>query len=428
MLSWNCCGMGSPTTVRRLREIQSNISPDILFLIETKNPDLAVEKSLEWMLYPSHFLVSPHSPGGGGLALYWKNDVDITILSPCQNFIDTQIKQDGSFVDIRSFMAQCDLFDLRHSGNFLSWRGKRHDHLVHCRLDIAMANGAWSEVYPHSHSEYLRFEGSDHRPLLTILDLTKKQKKGIFRYDRRLKENEEVTSLIKEAWEFDKEESVEGKLTRCRREIIAWTRIKHQNSQKLIEENRQKLEEAMVSQDPDPTLISTINHNLLLAYKSEEDFWKQRSRLLWLSLGDRNSGYFHAITRGRAAINKFSVIEDNDGIPQFEEEDMLKVITKYFDNLFLSQETGNFSLVQEALKPCISTETNTKLTLVPTEKEIKIACFSIHADKAPGPDGFSASFFQSNWNTIGPLVISEPAKNGGLQTYSSMHSLLQDHC
>lgn len=124
-------------------------------------------------------------------------------------------------MDIRSFMAACDLYDLRHSGNFFSWRGKRNDHLVHCRLDRAMANSSWAEVYPFSHCEYLRFEGSDHRPIITLLDLTKKKKKGIFRYDRRLKVNEEVRDLIQEAWSADAQEDVDAKIIRCRRDIMA---------------------------------------------------------------------------------------------------------------------------------------------------------------------------------------------------------------
>ena len=43
----------------------------------------------------------------------------------------------------------CDLFDLKHTGNFLSWRGKRHTHLVNCRLDRAMANSSWSDLFPN---------------------------------------------------------------------------------------------------------------------------------------------------------------------------------------------------------------------------------------------------------------------------------------
>ena len=434
--------------------------------METKNPDEFVEKSLAWMQFPSHLLIPPHSPGGGGLALYWKSELDVSILTSCQNFIDTRIKyagkvffatflygeperskrkalwetlsvfgenrsepwfltgdfndiidpseklggparQEGSFVDIRSFMAKCDLFDLKHTGNFLSWRGKRHEHLVHCRLDRAMANSSWFEVYPFCHSEYLRFEGSDHRPLFTALDLTKKKKRGIFRFDRRLKDNQEIKDLIKEAWNLHQEDSVDEKSARCRYSIITWTRNKQHNSQTLIEELRKELEEAMTGQDMDSTIISIINLKLLHAYKAEEDFWKQRSRLLWLALGDRNSGYFHAISRGRSVINKFSVVENNDGIPQFEEAGILSTITNYFHALFTSQENDCTSLVQDAIHPCISPAMNQNLIRIPSKEEIKLACFAIHPDKAPGPDGFSACFFQSNWDTVGVQVVLE---------------------
>ncbi|KAG7543408.1 Ribonuclease H domain [Arabidopsis thaliana x Arabidopsis arenosa] len=329
------------------------------------------------------------------------------------DIIDSSEKQggpsihEGPFVDIRYFMAECDLYDLRHSGNFFSWRGKRHDHIIHCRLDRAMSNGAWAEAYPSSRCEYLRFEGSDHRPLLTHFDLSKKKKKGVFRYDRRLKNNEEVSALIQAAWNFCDMEEVEEKINRCRKEIITWSRTKHQNSQQVIEENRQLLEVAMASQEPNQELISSINNTLLLAYKAEEEYWKQRSRQIWLALGDKNSGYFHAITRGRTVINKFSVIESEDGLPVYEEDGILKVISDHFQTLFTSQEGERTTLVQEAISPCISTELNQALIELPTEEETKGACFSIHADKAPGPDGFSASFFQSNWETVGPNIVIE---------------------
>jgi len=270
-----------------------------------------------------------------------------------------------------------------------------------------MSNGAWAIDYPFSRCEYMCFEGSDHRPLLTYLDLTKKKKKGIFRYDKRLKTNDEVSDLIQKAWNFNASEEVDDKLTRCRQEIITWTRSKHQNSQRVIEENRQLLEEAMTSQEPNQELISTINATLLQAYKEEENYWKQRSRQLWLALVDKNSGYFHAITRNRTVLNKFSVIENGEGLPVYEEEGILQVIIAYFQHLFTSQAGDLETIINEAISPCISETTNQNLILMPSEEEIKSACFAIHPDKAPGPNGFSACFFQSHWETVGPNIIIE---------------------
>ena len=149
----------------------------------------------------------------------------------------------------------------------------------------------------------------------------------------------------------------------------------------------------MENSDHDQNMITNINQTLLVAYKAEENFWKQRSRHLWLALGDINSGYFHAITKGRATVNKFSVIEDNEGLPQFEEEGILRVITKYFNQRFSSQDGERADFVREVIQPSISVTTNNILISIPTAEEIKVACFFIHPDKVPEHDGFSACFF-----------------------------------
>ena len=106
-------------------------------------------------------------------------------------------RSENSFVPFRSFLSQCDLFDVQHTGNFLSWRGKRETHVVHCRLDRSIANSEWTDLFPHSRSHYLRYEISDHRPLLTIFDPTKKKTRKMFRYDRRLRSNQQTKRLWK---------------------------------------------------------------------------------------------------------------------------------------------------------------------------------------------------------------------------------------
>lgn len=50
---------------------------------------------------------------------------------------------------------------------------------------------------------------------------------------------------------------------------------------------------------------------------------------------------------------------------------------------------------------------NDFLTQQSSPLEIKEALFAIHADKALGVDGFSASFFQTNWSVVGPSIICE---------------------
>ncbi|CAA7049076.1 unnamed protein product [Microthlaspi erraticum] len=466
LLSWNCCGFGNPITVHRLRELNKKHAPDILFLMETKNNEEFINKEVPLPEFGSKFLVPPHSPGGGGLALFWKQEVELTVLSSCDNYIETTVtykekifittfvygepdhskrkgiweeltaknvprdqpwfltgdfndildhsektggpvRAEGTFGDFRAFLSQGDLFDIPYAGNPLSWRGVRYTHLVHCRLDRSMSNGAWADVFPFSRCHYLEFEGSDHRPLLTILESQIRKKRGIFRYDRSMKENPKITKIVEKAWHLSNTTSVEQRISQCRKGISKWNREHHLNAQKAIKEEKAKLEEEMSSSILDQGKIEEINENLKIAYRKEEDYWRQRSRTQWLALGDKNSGYFHAVTRGRRAVNKLAVIEDSNGIAVFEEEKIVQVISAYFQDIFITRSSNCVETVNKALEPCITDAMNAALTAQPSPSEIKEALFSISPDKAPGPDGFSACFFQSNWSIMEAQIVKE---------------------
>lgn len=92
-------------------------------------------------------------------------------------------RAEGTFCAFRTFLSKNDLFDIKHYGNFLSWRGKRSSHTVQCRLDRAISNSEWMNVFPSCRSQYLKYEASDHRPLLTFLDTRRKKGLKIFRFD-----------------------------------------------------------------------------------------------------------------------------------------------------------------------------------------------------------------------------------------------------
>lgn len=251
------------------------------------------------------------------------------------------------------------------------------------------------------------FEGSDHRPLISFLDTTRKKGKKIFRFDRRLRDNAEIKTLIQQVWESNPYLDVEDRLGLCRREICKWSKAFQENSRKTLVLLRDQLDAAMTSPIPNNHLIHQLNMSLLQTYIKEEEYWKQRSKQLWLTLGDSNTGYFHATTKARKAKNRMTVIEDDMEVPHFEEEQIAKVICQFYNQLFISSDYDGLHTIEEALSPCVSPEINEELIKDSTPSEIREAIFTIHPDKAPGPDGFSASFFQANWEVVGPEVVRE---------------------
>ncbi|KAL0799970.1 hypothetical protein Bca101_055145 [Brassica carinata] len=258
LLTWNCQGLGGDLTVPRIRELKKTLFPDIIFLMETKNQDDFVLSKLQF-LDSYHHLTVPPIGLSGGLALFWKEDVALTVLETNAHYIDTKLKVkdsefhitfiygmpqqehraafwdsiallgyerdsawllsgdfndildreekvggpdrcEGSFIPFRSFVSQNGLWDVKHTGNSLSWRGQRCSHLVRARLDRSLANCAWNDLFPSGRCDYLRFEGSDHRPLVTFLDTSKAKRRRMFRYDRSIKDMPEARKVIEEAW------------------------------------------------------------------------------------------------------------------------------------------------------------------------------------------------------------------------------------
>ena len=85
----------------------------------------------------------------------------------------------------------------------------------------------------------------------------------------------------------------------------------------------------------------------------------------------------------------------------------MKIIFAYFQSIFTPSSSDSIETVHEALTPCISDEDNSHLTIIPDRVEVRRAVFAIHADKAPGPDGFSAGFYHSYWDIIGKDIYQD---------------------
>jgi hypothetical protein len=78
-------------------------------------------------------------------------------------------------------------------------------------------------------------------------------------------------------------------------------------------------------------------------------------------------------------------------------DDCLKShITKYYKDLFGQSEVSGVSLAEDQVLdiPQISQEENESLIPAFTKSEVRNTVFQMEHNKAPGPDGFSAEFYQ----------------------------------
>ena len=121
---------------------------------------------------------------------------------------------------------------------------------------------------------------------------------------------------------------------------------------------------------------------------------------MWYSSGDLNTKFYHALTKQRRVRNRIVGLHDVDGNWITEDTGVEKVAIDYFEDLFSTTSPSEFDSFLTEVSPEITPQMNQHLLRLATEEEVKEALFMMHPEKASGPDGMTALFFQHSWHII----------------------------
>jgi hypothetical protein len=141
---------------------------------------------------------------------------------------------------------------------------------------------------------------------------------------------------------------------------------------------------------------------LTILLREEEVKYFQRAKTIDILLGDNNTKYFKLVANSKRRKKKKILSLDNDNGKIEGQANLMAYITNFYKVLFGPPKENSFTL-DESRKddiPQVSHVENTFLTAPFTEKEVKEAIFSMEHNKAPGPDGFPAEFYQRFWDVI----------------------------
>jgi hypothetical protein len=150
-------------------------------------------------------------------------------------------------------------------------------------------------------------------------------------------------------------------------------------------------------------------HEFLSISKVEEAYYKQKSRVKWLNLGDQNSSYFFKIVKIRASRNLITHLWDDNGDKVVEENQIKQVAVDFymkllgFESLVFNEDKAN--RVSQLITKQITNVQYAMLQAEVTDAEIKAIVFAMKNEKAHGPDGFSVEFFKKAWSIVGQDVI-----------------------
>jgi hypothetical protein len=132
----------------------------------------------------------------------------------------------------------------------------------------------------------------------------------------------------------------------------------------------------------------------------EEIMQKQRSRVDWLREGDRNTGFFHAKAKQRTRLNKITALKRADGSLCSQQHALETMATEFYFQLFTAQENTRPNEVVQFVPKKVSDDMNAFLCSPFTSMEVEKALFAMKPNKSPGPDGFTAGFYQRHWSLV----------------------------
>ncbi|XP_024010421.1 uncharacterized protein LOC112085439 [Eutrema salsugineum] len=295
-------------------------------------------------------------------------------------------------------LDNCGMLEFPYKGNSFSWVGKRRFCKVKCWFDRALGNEECQSRFPHTSVEYLKLWGSDHRPVLAMIRVDNQRRKNSFRFDKRWVGKPGFKDAVISGWgPFDgiSRRDFHQKVANCRKSISIWKKSLPTNSEKMIEELKNQLDVAQDDENTTTEEIEEIRRKLCTTLR--EIYWQQKSRERWHKEGDKNTKFFHALTKQRRSRNRIISLKDNDGNLVENAKGIEWVASKYFQDLFTSSQPTDPENALQYITEKVTNTSNQLLLMDPSESEIKEALFDINPDKALGPDGMTSKFYQKFW-------------------------------
>ncbi|KAB1671580.1 hypothetical protein, partial [Gossypium barbadense] len=336
-MCWNCRGMGNPAKIRELKQLIRAHNPDIIFLSETKMNGNDFRRGRS-----------------GGLALMWKEGINVSIQSFSKHHIDSIVNLENNKImrvtgfyghanpslrhsswdilrrvgdsvredwvkeggrrgvqaqmnDFKAVMDDLALVDIKPDSGWFTWVNNRSGGgLVKERIDRFLSSVSLVENFPFIATKMVRQSQSDHDAIL--LDLWGRRPKDhpndhrlSFKFDVCWADDREAKKIIGSAWNRDDIDYGE-KIERVRSVLGYWQRKKYGNMKSEI----RRLEGDSVKN------LKESRKRLDFLYAREESYWAQRSRSKWLREGDRNTRYFHSKATGRLKKKFIEKLKDMD--------------------------------------------------------------------------------------------------------------------
>ena len=239
---------------------------------------------------------------------------DLNVVRKPEERIGGNLSWSSRSEDLDRCCSDLQLEDLRYSGHQFTWSKGEGDTFKARKLDRALVNHTWLNLFEGVEAIFLDPGASDHTHILVRLGIELYHRKSPFRFFNFWADSSMFLAIVEEAWNTQIVGSPPYRF--CKKLKLVKVALKEFNrnhfSSIYSRSNQARANlhniQARLRLDLGNEELKDQEHlalsDLIRLSNAEESLLKQKSRNLWIAEGDSNSAYFHNCIKARINSNK----------------------------------------------------------------------------------------------------------------------------
>ncbi|KAG2299655.1 hypothetical protein Bca52824_036127 [Brassica carinata] len=235
------------------------------------------------------------------------------------NHLQTEVDVTG-MEDFNLAIQEAELFEAQANGLTYSWWNNQDASPVSKKIDHALINHHWADKFPDALCEFLEPEQSDHAPCLFSMPSVQRRVTKPFKFFHHNMDHPEYLEKVRAGWNCENiQESLQFKLARSLKLLKGSLRrlnTRHYSGISIGVKDQAvtvaSLQRQLLTNPYAETVV--LEHlerkKWQMLSKAEEKFYRQKSRVQWHNLGDRDTTFYHRSVVQRITMNHIHFLRD----------------------------------------------------------------------------------------------------------------------